>query len=46
MNRLLTRAPLTTDGLSRRGLIAAGAATLGGLLLSGCDRLANAPAYL
>ena len=46
MNRLLTRAPLTTDGLSRRGLIAAGAATLGGLLLSGCDRLANAPTAL
>ncbi len=29
--------------LSRRGLIAAGSATAGGLLLSGCDRFSEAP---
>jgi DMSO/TMAO reductase YedYZ molybdopterin-dependent catalytic subunit len=32
--------------LSRRGLIAAGAAGLGGALLSGCDRLSGAPAFV
>ena len=37
---------LPETGLSRRGLIAAGAATLGGLLLSGCNRLATAPTAL
>ena len=31
---------------SRRGLIGAGAAGLGGLLLSGCDRLSQAPQAL
>lgn len=30
---------------SRRGLLAAGAATFGGLLLAGCDRLSNAPKF-
>ena len=30
---------------SRRGLLAAGAATFGGLLLAGCDRLSNAPQF-
>jgi DMSO/TMAO reductase YedYZ molybdopterin-dependent catalytic subunit len=32
--------------LSRRGLIVAGAASLGGTLLSGCDRLSSAPAFV
>ena len=41
MNRLMIPA-----NLSRRGLIAAGAASLGGLLLSGCNRLATAPTAL
>jgi DMSO/TMAO reductase YedYZ molybdopterin-dependent catalytic subunit len=36
-------APLLNANTSRRGLIGAGAAGLGGLLLSGCDRLAMAP---
>jgi DMSO/TMAO reductase YedYZ molybdopterin-dependent catalytic subunit len=31
--------------VSRRGLIATGAASLGGLLLSGCDRLSHAPSF-
>jgi DMSO/TMAO reductase YedYZ molybdopterin-dependent catalytic subunit len=30
---------------SRRTLLTAGAATVGGLILPGCDRLANAPAF-
>ena len=30
---------------SRRGLLTAGAATVGGLLLAGCDRLSNAPKF-
>ncbi len=42
MNRLV----LPQTGLSRRGLIAAGAASLGGLLVSGCNRLATAPTAL
>ena len=37
---------LVTPAFSRRGLIAAGAASLGGLLLAGCDRLATAPTAL
>ena len=37
--------PLTEADLSRRGLIVAGTA-LGGLLLSGCDRLSQAPQAL
>jgi DMSO/TMAO reductase YedYZ molybdopterin-dependent catalytic subunit len=36
---------LTGSSLSRRGLIVAGSA-LGGLLLSGCDRLTQAPAMI
>ena len=36
---------MTQDGFSRRGLIVAGTA-LGGLLLSGCDRLSQAPQAL
>jgi DMSO/TMAO reductase YedYZ molybdopterin-dependent catalytic subunit len=32
--------------LSRRGLIGAGSAALGGLLLAGCDRLSNAPKFV
>ncbi|MEO8113669.1 MAG: molybdopterin-dependent oxidoreductase, partial [Phenylobacterium sp.] len=32
-----------TEVLSRRGLITAGSAALGGLLLAGCDRLSQAP---
>jgi DMSO/TMAO reductase YedYZ molybdopterin-dependent catalytic subunit len=32
--------------LSRRGLIATGAASLGGLLLAGCDRLSSAPSFV
>jgi len=32
--------------LSRRGLITTGAASLGGLLLAGCDRLSNAPKFV
>ena len=36
---------MTDPGLSRRGLIVAGTA-LGGLLLSGCDRLSQAPQAL
>jgi len=32
--------------LSRRGLIGAGSAALGGLLLAGCDRLSNAPRFV
>jgi DMSO/TMAO reductase YedYZ molybdopterin-dependent catalytic subunit len=31
--------------VSRRGLIATGAAGLGGLMLSGCDRLSRAPSF-
>ncbi|MEO6341358.1 MAG: molybdopterin-dependent oxidoreductase, partial [Caulobacteraceae bacterium] len=31
--------------LSRRGLLAAGSATFGGLLLAGCDRLSAAPKF-
>jgi DMSO/TMAO reductase YedYZ molybdopterin-dependent catalytic subunit len=31
--------------ISRRGLIAAGAATAGGLLLPGCDQLSSAPTF-
>ena len=31
--------------LSRRGLLTAGAATVGGLMLPGCDRLSNAPSF-
>ncbi len=31
--------------VSRRGLMAGGAATFGGLLLAGCDRLASAPRF-
>src|ERR1700761_9542937 len=30
---------------TRRGLIAAGATAIGGLVLSGCDRLTNAPEF-
>lgn len=33
------------ENLSRRGLLAAGAATFGGMMLSGCDRLSNAPKF-
>jgi len=32
--------------LSRRGLIGAGSAAFGGLLLAGCDRLSNAPRFV
>jgi DMSO/TMAO reductase YedYZ molybdopterin-dependent catalytic subunit len=32
--------------VSRRGLVASAAAGLGGLLLSGCDRLSQAPSFL
>jgi DMSO/TMAO reductase YedYZ molybdopterin-dependent catalytic subunit len=32
--------------LSRRNLIVAGAASVGGALLAGCDRLSNAPAFV
>ncbi len=31
--------------ISRRGLLTAGAATVGGLLLPGCDRLSQAPSF-
>jgi DMSO/TMAO reductase YedYZ molybdopterin-dependent catalytic subunit len=31
--------------LSRRGLLTAGAATVGGLMLPGCDRLSSAPSF-
>jgi DMSO/TMAO reductase YedYZ molybdopterin-dependent catalytic subunit len=31
--------------ISRRGLLASGAATFGGLLLAGCDRLSQAPSF-
>jgi DMSO/TMAO reductase YedYZ molybdopterin-dependent catalytic subunit len=34
---------MTSDIISRRGLLAASAAGFGGLLLAGCDRLSNAP---
>jgi DMSO/TMAO reductase YedYZ molybdopterin-dependent catalytic subunit len=36
---------MTSQPLSRRGLLTAGAATFGGLLLAGCDRLSNAPKF-
>jgi len=36
---------MTTHKLSRRALIAGGTATIGGLLLSGCDRLSRAPEF-
>ncbi len=36
---------MTSQPFSRRGLLAAGAATFGGLLLAGCDRLSNAPKF-
>ena len=36
---------MITSRLTRRGLIAAGSAGVGGLLLAGCDRLSNAPAF-
>lgn len=36
---------MITARLTRRGLIAAGSAGVGGLLLAGCDRLSNAPAF-
>ena len=42
-----TEAPSMSGlALSRRGLIAAGAAGMGGLLLTGCDRLSSAPAFV
>ncbi|MBU4436340.1 MAG: molybdopterin-binding protein [Alphaproteobacteria bacterium] len=36
---------MTSQPLSRRGLLTAGAATFGGLLLAGCDRLSTAPKF-
>jgi len=36
---------MTGRVISRRGLIATGAASLGGLMLSGCDRLSHAPSF-
>jgi DMSO/TMAO reductase YedYZ molybdopterin-dependent catalytic subunit len=42
MNRLM----IPTPPMSRRGLIAAGAAAFGGLMLAGCNRLATAPSAL
>jgi DMSO/TMAO reductase YedYZ molybdopterin-dependent catalytic subunit len=36
---------MSQDGFSRRGLITAGGLALGGLMLSGCDRLSRAPAF-
>lgn len=36
---------MRSPDLSRRGLIAAGSASLGGLLLGGCDRLSQAPSF-
>ena len=39
MRHIITRPGLLTGGLTRRGLLAAGAATLGGTLLAGCEPL-------
>jgi DMSO/TMAO reductase YedYZ molybdopterin-dependent catalytic subunit len=36
---------MSLTGFSRRGLIAGGGLALGGLMLSGCDRLSRAPAF-
>jgi DMSO/TMAO reductase YedYZ molybdopterin-dependent catalytic subunit len=37
---------MSLTGFSRRGLVTGGAMALGGLMLSGCDRLSRAPAFL
>jgi DMSO/TMAO reductase YedYZ molybdopterin-dependent catalytic subunit len=37
---------MSIERLSRRGLLTAGAATFGGLMLAGCDRLSNAPSFM
>jgi len=36
---------MSRPSVSRRGLIGAGAAGMGGLLLAGCDRLSNSPSF-